>query len=72
MKFDYKAFHIDILVRHDGDQHIGRFHIYRGPSADHAAGYTHESGDLQRFDAEADAIVHAQQHAIAWINCNAG
>ncbi|KIG10693.1 hypothetical protein [Caballeronia concitans] len=67
MRFDYKHFHIDCTARHDED---GRFYAHaRITSAPNE--YTphvevHDSGDLDSFANEWDALNCARSWAIEW------
>lgn len=66
MRFDYRTFHIDCTARHDED---GNYHAHarvtRAPEdALHVEIY--ESGDLDSFSSEADALHCARAWAIEW------
>jgi hypothetical protein len=68
MQFDYKEFHIDCRARSvdDGRGYIARARITRRPGSDDDRVETHESGDIDRFANEADAISCAKAWAIHW------
>jgi hypothetical protein len=67
MQFDYKAFHIDCRARSvDGGGYAARVRITRRPGSDEDRVETHESGDIDRFVDEADAISCAKAWAIRW------
>ncbi|SAK46758.1 hypothetical protein AWB75_00975 [Caballeronia catudaia] len=67
MRFDYKAFHIDCTARHDEDGgYYAHARITRSPD-DHAAHMeVFESGDLDVFTSEWDAVHCARAWAIEW------
>jgi hypothetical protein len=66
MQFDYKHFHIDCRARHaDEGVYYARAKITRVPQAkEHFQ--SHESGDIDAFQNEADAISCARSWAIEW------
>lgn len=67
MRFDYKTFHIDCIARHDRD---GRFYaharITRAPGERTPHVEVFESGDLDAFESEWDAVHCARAWAIDW------
>jgi hypothetical protein len=66
MRFDYRTFHIDCTARHDED---GSFYAHaRITRADDAAPHVEafESGDLDGFASEWDAVHCARAWAIEW------
>jgi hypothetical protein len=72
MRFDYQAFHIDCRARHDEDGlFYARARITRAPADSRTHGETFESGDLDGFTHEADAVACARSWAIEWCDENA-
>jgi hypothetical protein len=67
MRFDYKGFHIDCRSRHDQDGlYYAQARMIRMPAADDAHPEKHESGDIDAFDNEGDAIACARAWALDW------
>jgi hypothetical protein len=67
MRFDYRTFHIDCTARHDDDgSYYAHARISRAP--DEAARHVEvfESGDLDGFASEWDAVHCARSWAIEW------
>jgi hypothetical protein len=71
MRFDYEGFHIDCRSRHDNDglyyaqariTHV----ITHVPSKGDASIQRHESGDIDAFDNDGDAIACARAWALDW------
>ena len=67
MRFDYEGFHVDCRSRHDQD---GLFytqaHITKAPAKGRGHPERHESGDIDAFDNDSDAIACARAWAIDW------
>ena len=67
MRFDFEGFHIDCSRRHGED---GLYHaqarIARIPSGDDRHVEHHESGDIDSFANEGDAIACARAWAMDW------
>jgi len=71
MQFEYKAFHIDYRTRPASDgHHVARARITRGARSDEDRVQTHDSGDIDSFVDEADAISCAKAWVIEWCNEN--
>ncbi|CDY77409.1 hypothetical protein BGLT_06322 [Caballeronia glathei] len=67
MRFDYKTFHIDCRARHDEDgRYYARATITEAPPAGRAHGETHDSGELDAFPNESDALHCARAWALEW------
>lgn len=68
MRFDYKGFHIDCRSRHDQDGlYYAQARMIRMPAADAAHAEKHESGDIDAFDNDGDAIAcPARAWALDW------
>ncbi|MBC8750071.1 MULTISPECIES: hypothetical protein [Paraburkholderia] len=69
MQFDYRHFHIDCRARHAQDGvYYARAKITRVPRRNEAfeAFVSHDSGDIDGFANEADAICCARSWAIEW------
>jgi hypothetical protein len=67
MRFDYKNFHVDCRARHDEDGHYyARARITPALSEDAARADHHDSGDLNAFSNEGDAIECARAWAKEW------
>ncbi|CAB3789149.1 hypothetical protein [Paraburkholderia fynbosensis] len=66
MQFDYRHFHIDCRARHAEDgAYYARARITRVPQKkEHVQ--SHDSGDIDSFANEADAIACARSWAIEW------
>ncbi|RDJ98177.1 hypothetical protein [Paraburkholderia lacunae] len=70
MQFDYKAFQIDCRARRTEDGHyFARARIMRAPTGDERS-ETHDSGDIDSFVDEDDAISCAKAWAIEWCDEN--
>jgi hypothetical protein len=70
MHFDYKGFHIDCRARHDEDGHyVAQAKLTRGATANTPA-EVHQSGDIDSFVDESDAMICARTWAIEWIDEN--
>ncbi|CAG4918070.1 hypothetical protein [Paraburkholderia gardini] len=70
MQFDYKTFHIDCRARHDEDGHyVARARI-TVPAVGAGRVTAHDSGDIDSFVSEADAISCAKAWAIEWCDEN--
>ncbi|AQH04612.1 hypothetical protein A9R05_37585 (plasmid) [Burkholderia sp. KK1] len=67
MRFDYKTFHIDCTARHDEDgSYYAHARITRSPG-DHIGHLeVFESGELDAFASEWDAVHCARAWAIEW------
>jgi hypothetical protein len=71
MQFKYKTFHVDCRARRASDGHyVARARIARGPGSDEDRVETHDSGDIDFFVDEADAISCAKAWAIEWCDEN--
>ncbi|CAE6838151.1 hypothetical protein R75465_06587 [Paraburkholderia aspalathi] len=71
MQFEYKAFHIDCRAHRASDGHyVARARITRGPRNDEDRVETHDSGDIDSFVDEADAISCAKAWATEWCDEN--
>lgn len=71
MQFEYKAFHVDCRARRTGDGlYIARARITRRPGSDDDRVERHDSGDINSFIDEADAIACAKAWAVEWCNEN--
>jgi hypothetical protein len=67
MRFDYKGFHIDCRSRHDQDGlYYAQARMIRMPTTDDAHPEKHESGDIDAFDNDGDAIACARAWALDW------
>jgi hypothetical protein len=69
MRFDYMGFHIDCRSRHDQDGlYYAQARVIRIPSADdaHAHPEKNESGDIDAFDNDGDAVACARAWALDW------
>jgi hypothetical protein len=67
MRFDYKNFHIDCTSRHDEDgSFYARARITRVSEQPAAHLEVFESGDLDAFASESDALHCARSWAIEW------
>ncbi|WP_345815036.1 hypothetical protein AAGS40_22290 [Paraburkholderia sp. PREW-6R] len=66
MQFDYRHFHIDCRARHaDEGVYYARARITRIPRK-HEHVQSHDSGDIDSFPNEADAISCARSWAVEW------
>ncbi|CAH2899574.1 MAG: FIG00453617: hypothetical protein [uncultured Paraburkholderia sp.] len=66
MQFDYRHFHIDCRARHaDEGVYCARARITRMPQKNEHF-QSHDSGDIDAFSNEADAISCARLWAIEW------
>ena len=66
MQFDYRHFHIDCRARHaDEGVYYARAKITRVPQK-HEHFQSHDSGDIDSFSNEADAISCAKSWALEW------
>ncbi|WP_027800876.1 hypothetical protein [Paraburkholderia dilworthii] len=66
MQFDYKHFHIDCRARHaDEGVYYARARITRIPRKNERF-QSHDSGDIDAFTNEADAISCARSWALQW------
>jgi hypothetical protein len=71
MQFDYKHFHIDCRAQHADDGcYYARARITR-PARGKQAFQLHDSGDIDCFQSEADAIGCARSWAIEWCDAAA-
>jgi hypothetical protein len=70
MHFDYKGFHIDCRARHDVDGHYVAQAKLTRPAAANAPAEVHQSGDIDSFVDESDAMTCARTWAIEWIDEN--
>lgn len=71
MQFDYKVFHIDCRARRADDGHyVARARITRSSGSDEDRVEAHDSGDIDSFVDEADAISCAKIWAIEWCDEN--
>jgi len=67
MRFDYKGFHIDCRSRHDQDGlYYAQARIIRIPTMADTHPEKHESGDIDAFDNDGDAIACARAWALDW------
>jgi hypothetical protein len=67
MRFDYKGFHIDCRSRHDQDgRYYAQARVIRIPTTADAHPEKHESGDIDAFDNDGDAIACARAWALDW------
>ncbi|WP_061166461.1 hypothetical protein [Caballeronia hypogeia] len=67
MRFDYKTFHIDCTARHDPDgSYYAHARITRDPGEAAAHVEIFESGELDVFTIESDAVHCARAWAIEW------
>ncbi|SAK45987.1 hypothetical protein [Caballeronia ptereochthonis] len=67
MRFDYKTFHIDCTARHDEDgNYYAHARITRAPGEPTTHVEVFESGDLDAFASESDAVHCARAWAIEW------
>ncbi|MEM5383612.1 hypothetical protein VSR68_08415 [Paraburkholderia phymatum] len=70
MHFDYKGFHIDCRARHDEDGHyVAQAKLTRAATAN-APAEVHQSGDIDSFVDESDAVTCARTWAIEWVDEN--
>jgi len=66
MQFDYRHFHIDCRARHAEDgYYYARARITHVPQ-DNGHYRSHDSGDIDAFSNEADAISCAKSWAMEW------
>lgn len=66
MQFDYRHFHIDCRARHaDEGVYYARARVTRIPQKNEHF-RSHDSGDIDAFPNEADAIACARSWAIEW------
>lgn len=71
MQFDYRHFHIDCRARHDDDGlYYARAKITRVPRKNEHV-QSHDSGDIDAFSDQADAISCAKSWAIEWCDAAA-
>ena len=67
MRFDYKTFHIDCTAHHDQDgSYYAHAKITRLPDEHTAHVEVFESGELDSFTSESDAVHCARAWAIEW------
>jgi hypothetical protein len=67
MQFDYRHFHIDCRARHaDEGVFFARARITRPSRRKNEHAQLHDSGDIDSFPSEADAISCARSWAIEW------
>jgi len=67
MRFDHKGFHIDCRSRHDQDGlYYAQARIIRIPATADTHPEKHESGDIDAFDNDSDAIACARAWALDW------
>jgi len=67
MRFDYKGFHIDCRSRHDQDGlYYAQARVIRIPTTADAHPEKHESGDIDAFNNDGDAIACARAWALDW------
>lgn len=68
MRFDYERYHIDCRSRHDQDGlYYAQARITRMPADDDGGhGEKHESGDIDAYDNDGDAIACARAWALDW------
>ena len=72
MRFDYKGFHIDCRSRHDHDGlYYAQARLIRMPTTGEGHPEKHESGDIDAFDNDGDAIACARAWAWALDWCEA-
>lgn len=70
MHFDYKGFHIDCRARHAEDGHyLAQAKITRVATRTQP-GETYQSGDIDSFVDESDAVSCAKAWAIEWCDEN--
>jgi hypothetical protein len=71
MQFDYRHFHIDCRARHaDDGLYYARAKIIRVPrKKEHVQ--AHDSGDIDAFPSQADAISCARSWAMEWCDAAA-
>ncbi|MDE1180369.1 hypothetical protein [Paraburkholderia sp.] len=66
MQFDYKTYHIDCRAHHDEDgRYCAQARITVVPSGE-AHFRCHDSGEIDSFVSESDAIACARSWAIEW------
>ncbi|MGE8506674.1 MAG: hypothetical protein ACN6QU_05035 [Paraburkholderia terricola] len=66
MQFDYRHFHVDCRARHAEDgYYYARARITHVPQ-DNGHCRSHDSGDIDAFSNEADAISCAKSWAMEW------
>ena len=71
MQFEYRYFHIDCRARHAEDGlYYARAKIVRAPQKNRHA-QSHDSGDIDSFSNEADAISCAKSWAMEWCDAAA-
>jgi hypothetical protein len=67
MRFDYESYHIDCRSRHGQDGlYYAQARITRTPVEGGVHGEKHESGDIDAFDNDGDAIACARAWALDW------
>jgi hypothetical protein len=67
MRFDYKTFHIDCTAHHGQDgRYYAQARITRSSHEDTARVEAFESGELDAFTTESDAVHCARAWAIEW------
>ncbi|WP_409015138.1 hypothetical protein [Caballeronia sp. LZ001] len=67
MRFDYRSFHIDCTAPHDEDgNYQAHARITRASEDDTAHVEVFDSGDLDSFQSQADALHCARSWAIEW------
>ncbi|MFM0322682.1 hypothetical protein [Caballeronia glebae] len=67
MRFDYKTFHIDCTAHHAEDgNYYAHARITRSPEQHTAHVEAFESGELDAFTTESDAVHCARAWAIEW------
>lgn len=67
MRFDYKTFHIDCTAHHDQDgSYYAHAKITRSPEEHGGHLEVFESGELDSFASESDAVHCARAWAIEW------
>ncbi|MFL9889831.1 hypothetical protein [Paraburkholderia sp. RL17-381-BIF-C] len=71
MQFDYRHFHIDCRARHaeDGLYHARAKITHVPQKNEHVRSY--DSGDIDAFSSEADAISCAKSYAMEWCDAAA-
>jgi hypothetical protein len=71
MRFDYKGFHIDCRSRHDQDGlYYAQARLIRVPAEGDAHPEKHESGDIDAFDNDGDAVACARAWALDWCDAH--
>ncbi|MCG7401131.1 MULTISPECIES: hypothetical protein [Caballeronia] len=67
MRFDYKTFHIDCTAHHDEDgSYYAHARITRPADERTAHAEVFESGELDAFASESDAVHCARAWAVEW------